>query len=93
VLIALLLLAATNSAPAETDVLAHVRAGKMLCSNPDPATKTCSTIASYTPQGNSTFVEKGELLISPDQPITLEMSMVVQVDGDAICGTMELTDL
>lgn len=91
--IALLLLAATSSGAPETDVVAQVRAGKMLCSNPDTATKTCSTIASYTRREDGTFVEKGEVLISPDQPITLGMSMVVRVDGDAICGTMELTDL
>ena len=65
----------------------------MLCANPDPATKTCSSIISYTPGKNGTFVETGEVLISPGQPITLEMSSAVQVEGGAICGTMEFADM
>lgn len=65
----------------------------MLCANPDSATKTCSSIVSYKPGKNGTFVETGEVLISPDQPITLEMSSVVQFESGAICGTVEFADM
>ena len=91
--LAILLLAAASSGPSGTDVLAQVQLGKMLCANPDPATRTCSSIVSYTPGKNGTFVETGEVLISPNQPITLEMSSVVQVEGGAFCGTVEFADM
>jgi hypothetical protein len=93
VIVPILLFAATTSVPSETDVMAQVRAGKMLCSNPDPNTKTCSTIDSFAAKDSNTLLDTGEVLFSPDQPITLETSSVVHIQEGAICGTMELADL
>jgi hypothetical protein len=92
VFIAMILLAATGAAPPETDTLAQIQAGKILCVNPDAATKTCSTITSYTLRETKTFLETGEVLISPDQPVTFKMSMLVDVRGASICGTPLITD-
>ncbi|MBA2772318.1 MAG: hypothetical protein H0U34_09985 [Sphingomonas sp.] len=61
--------------------------------NPDSATKTCSSIISYLPGPDGTLVETGEVLISPDQPITLEIVSVGKVEGGAICGAVELADM
>lgn len=92
-IVALVLLAATASVPSETDVLLQLSAGKMLCSNPDAATKTCSTIAAYAASNNGAFVETAEVLLSPDQPLTLQTSLVVQIKQATICGVMEEADL
>lgn len=91
-IIASLMLAAAT-APSDTAVLAQLRAGKMLCSNPDPATKTCSAIASYAAAKNGAYVETSEILLPAGQPLTLELSAVAQVKGSEICGVMSEADL
>ena len=92
-LFALALLLAATSGPAVTDVPAQSRLGKILCVNPDNTTRTCSSIISYKPGPNGTLVETGEVLISPDQPITLEIASLGKVEGGAICGAVELADM
>ena len=86
-------LAAASSPSAATDVVAQSRAGKVMCVNPDPATKTCSSIISYKPQDDGSLVETGEVLISPDQALTFEMSATARPKGGAICGAVALADM
>jgi hypothetical protein len=88
-----LLILASGSTVLGTDIMAQVRANRVLCSNPDESTKTCSTIASYTRAENGVFTETAELLISPNQPITLEMSSTVKVDGAVNCGALTLPEM
>lgn len=88
-----LLLLMSGSAIPGNDIMAQIRAGNALCSNPDEATKTCSTIASYTRSDDGVLTETAELLISPSQPITLEMSSVVSVDGAVNCGALTLAEM
>jgi hypothetical protein len=89
----LVLMAAMSSTPPETDVLAQMQAGKVLCSNPDIATKTCSTIDTFSRSADGSIIDVGEALISPDQPITLEVASTVQIQNGTICGTLALSDL
>jgi hypothetical protein len=77
----------------ETDFEAQSRAGKMLCSNPEMASKTCSTIATYKFLEKGEFVQTAELVLSIDPPITLEMTASGDVVGGATCGTIELSDM
>jgi hypothetical protein len=88
-----LLILASGGVIPSTDIMAQVRADRMLCSNPDEATKTCSMIASYTLAENGVLTETAELLISPNQPITLEMSSTVKVDGAVNCGALTLPEM
>lgn len=88
-----LLILVSGSAVPGTDIMAQVRANRVLCSNPDGATKTCSTIASYTLAPNGVVTETAELLISPNQPITLEMSTTVKIDGAVNCGALTLPEM
>lgn len=90
---ALLLILASGSAGAGTDIMAQIRANKVLCSNPDEATKTCSTITSYTIAEDGVITETAELLLSPNQPVTLEMSSIVKVDGAVNCGALTLQEM
>ena len=89
----LLFFLASGSVTSDTDIMAQVKSNKVLCSNPDEATKTCSAIASYILAKNGILTETAEILISPDQPITLEMSSVVSVDGAVNCGALTLPEM
>lgn len=92
-LIFVLIAVAVASVPSETDVLAQSQAGKMLCSNPDVNTKTCSTIDTFSKSADGTITDVGEVLISPDQAVTLEVSTTVQIENVTVCGMMALGDL
>lgn len=78
---------------ADIDVLAQAKSGKMVCVNPDAATKTCSSISSYSVSADGSVIETTEVLLAPDQPLTLTMSIRTKVDGGLICGVMTLEDL
>lgn len=89
----MILLAAGAGAAAETDVLVQIRAGKVLCANPDQATRTCTSIDAFAPVTDVTFIDTGEVLISAGQALTLEVASTVRVENGAVCGVMELADL
>jgi hypothetical protein len=88
-----LILALAATAPSDTDMLAHFKAGKLLCSNPDAQTKTCSTIDKLVVRPDGTLVDTGETLVAPDKPVTLETTSVVHMDSGAMCGVMDMADL
>ena len=94
-IIAILLAAAApapTAAPA-ADYLAGIRAGKLLCSTPDPAAKTCSNLDSLVPAKDGAVTDTGETLLSPTPLVTLEITSVVHVDGATLCGMLDLADL
>jgi hypothetical protein len=90
---ALLLLASAANNQSSVDVLAQFEAGKVLCTNPDTSAKACSAIAAYNISADGSVIETTELLLRPDQPITLTMSIRAEIDGGSICGTMTLDAL
>ena len=91
---AILLAAATPAAAApQTDYLAAIRAGKLLCSNPDSVRKTCTTIDIITQAADGTLTSTSETLVAPVPPVTLEVSSTVHVDGATNCGVVDLDDL
>lgn len=92
-LLATILLAAGVGSAAETDALAQMRAGKALCANPDEATRTCTSIDAFAPAADDIFIDTGEVLISTNQALTLEISSKVRVENGAICGVMEMADV
>jgi hypothetical protein len=92
ILLALLLILAATSSQ-ETDMLSQFRAGKLLCTNPDPQTKTCSTIDRLTIGPDGTMTTTGETLIVPDKSITLQVTSAAHFEAGAICGVMGLDDL
>jgi hypothetical protein len=92
-MVILFVLAAVAPGSSDTTILPQLTSGKMLCSNPDEASKTCSSIASYAAGKDGTFTETSELLLPAPQPLTLELSAPVEVKGSVICGTMTETDL
>lgn len=87
IFISLILAAATPTA-SDTVVLTQLNAGKMLCLDPDTATKTCSEISSYAAGKGGAFVESSEFHLRLRQPLTFELSNVVQITGPFICGVL-----
>lgn len=92
-MIAVLLILAGANVQAEVDVLAQSKSGKVLCSNPDAATKTCSSITSFSASTDGSVIETTEFLLTPAQPLTLTMSTGIQVAGETFCGALALDDL
>src|SRR5690349_13412780 len=91
-IVASLALAAATPA-SDTAILAQLNAGKMLCSNPSAATRTCSAIASYAADKGGNFVETTEILLPVGQPLTLQLSAIAHINGSTICGKLNETDL
>lgn len=89
----ILLSFAAANAQSDLDVIAQSNSGKVLCSNPSAAAKSCSSIASFTVSPNGSVIETAEVLLTPDQPLTLTMSIGTQVAVGSICGVMTLDDL
>lgn len=88
----LLIMAAAGAVP-EAEILAQLRAGKMLCANPDTEAKTCSSIDRYAASGGNRFVNTGEVLLSADQGLTMEVTSIVSLENGALCGALDLADL
>jgi hypothetical protein len=91
--ITVLLLAFAADSDARLDWLAQSKAGKALCSNPDEASKTCSSIASYKIAPDGSAMEISEVLLAPNQALTLVMSVTAEVEGNSSCGTLTEANL
>ena len=89
IVLGVLMMAAPSAAILPDDILANINAGRSLCSNPDPATKTCTTIATYAPSDTGTFSENAEILINESPPIIFATKTLVRLEDGAICGTVE----
>lgn len=92
-IIAVLLSLAAPLIQADVDILARSESGKVLCSNPDAATKSCSSITSFNISADGSVSETTEVLLTKDQTLTLTMTIATQVTAGCICGTMTLDDL
>lgn len=92
-LISLLILSAAVAPADETDAWVQLRAGRMVCSNPNEARKTCSAISRYEIVDGAELRETSEVLLSPKQPMTLQMSVKARLQKGAICGALALADL
>ena len=90
---AVLLILAAPMIQADVDILARSKSGKVLCSNPDAATKSCSSMTSFDISADGSVSETTEVLLTTDQPLTLTMSIAAQVTAGSNCGTMTLEDL
>lgn len=54
---------------------------------------TCSDIDRLSERADGTLLETGETLLAPDKPFTVEVTSVVQIKADTLCGTINLADL
>jgi hypothetical protein len=87
-LLGLVILAATAAPDAAiANPLAPGLAGRLECSKPDEQKKTCRSIASYQRVGDG-YSNSAIILISPNGPVTMEITAPVTVKGYAYCGVM-----
>lgn len=89
----LAILAATATAPAETDALAQMQAWKILCTYPDETAHTCTSIEVFVEQPDGSFIATSETLLPGGEGLSLEISSTVRVENGAICGTIDLADM
>ena len=68
-------------------------AGKLECHFPDEQTKTCRSIGSYKPLGNNRYSNTTLGLLSPQEPVTLEVTSEVEIKNGAVCGRLLGEDL
>lgn len=87
-----LLAAAILAQEPPSDPLAPAQYGQVQCFSPDPATKTCNSIAAYIPSGNG-FTNTATILLSSRPAVTMTTSTQVQVRGGAVCGTLREDDI
>jgi hypothetical protein len=92
-LLGLVILAAT-AAPdvAVANPLAPGLAGQLECARPDEQKKTCRSLTSYQRSGTG-YSNTALILVSPDGPVTIEITAPVTVKGDAVCGVVRAADL
>lgn len=88
----ILLLAAAPPAAAPADPLAPARAGQVQCYAPNPATKTCRSIATYRVRADGTIENGAELMIAPDPLIVLATASTVAVKDGGVCGSMHASE-
>jgi hypothetical protein len=85
---------AAAAAPAATiNPIAPALAGKLECHLPDERTKTCRSIGSYKPLGANRYTNITLGLLSPQEPVTLEVTSEVQIKNGAVCGRLLDQDL
>ncbi|MCJ2181307.1 hypothetical protein MTR62_01080 [Novosphingobium sp. 1949] len=95
ILAALLLAPSPVTAVADDlDIAGQVAKGKVLCTNPDVASRTCTTIDRQAPAGPGRFTDTGEVLIPAAKAITLETRSAMTLEGaNQLCGQIRREDL
>ncbi|ESQ89637.1 hypothetical protein ABAC460_12265 [Asticcacaulis sp. AC460] len=87
-----LLAAAVLAQDLPSDPLAPVQYGQVQCYSPDAATKTCNSIARYTPNSGG-YTNTATILLSSRPAVTMTTSTQVQVRDGAVCGTLRDEDI
>jgi hypothetical protein len=91
-LVLTLALQAAPDAAEASDPLAQARSGMLQCYAPDPARRTCKSLAGYA-FGPNGIENQAEVLISPQGPLVMKNSTPVVVRGGAVCGPIRAEDI
>lgn len=89
-LAALLIIAA--GADQTADPLAEARAGKVQCTSPNEAHKTCMGLTTYKINTDGSFETVTTLMIAPTPLITMVVTSPGHVMGGALCGPVRRSD-
>ena len=87
------LFAATAAPAIATNPIEPALSGKLECHFPDEQTKTCRSLSSYKPLGDNRYSSTTLGLLSPQEPVTLEITSEVQIKNGAVCGRLLDEDL
>jgi hypothetical protein len=72
--------------------LDKAREGNLQCYEPNVASKTCNSLASYTFE-NGKISNQAEVLVSPSPPLVMKTVSPVEIRGDAVCGQLRKKDI
>lgn len=81
------------STAAAADPLAPARQGKLQCTLPDPVKKSCMAISRYEPDGERSYLNITQSLISGEPNMMLEFKSPTVIEGDAACGIMDRREM
>lgn len=87
------LLAAAAAQPASANPLAPALAGQLQCHYPNEQAKTCRTLVSYKSLGGDRYSSTDTILLSPQGPVTLDVTSELAVKDGAACGQIRREDL
>lgn len=79
--------------PEPTNILGQAGQGKLLCVNPDAATKTCSALSTFSQSWTGTVTETTEMLLPRRENITIQISSLAEVNGSQMCGRLGEGDI
>ena len=82
-----------QATPAAADPLAPAAAGQVQCYKPDPARKTCHSIAAYHANGDGTYTNTATVLVSKSPLVILVSATPVHEAGGAVCGNISEDDI
>lgn len=87
------LLAAAAAQPMSTNPIAPALAGQLECHFPNDQAKTCRSLGRYKSLGGDRYASTSLILLSPQGPVTLEITSEATVKKDAVCGMILRADL
>jgi hypothetical protein len=85
--------AAAAPQPGPADPLLPARWGQLQCYAPDPARKTCGSLAAYRPDGAQHYVNRAEIPLAPDGSMTMTTTTAVRIVAGTVCGTIGARDV
>lgn len=71
------------------DPLAPALVGQVQCFDPDPASRTCRSMAALRRNPDGTWATTVTTMPDPAQPLTLEIASTVVVRNGAVCGAVQ----
>lgn len=89
----LALLAAATTSNGSDDPLSKSDEGLVQCYEPNDVAKTCLSLASYKRNSDGTWDNTAIVLLSRNQPVTLETVTLVRVKNEAVCGYIRSEDV
>ena len=87
--------AATSSAQAQPlgGPIAQAADGRAQCYAPDIARKTCQSLAFYKADATGVIQNTAIVVLSPDQPITMQTTTPVTIRAEEVCGFIRAQDI
>jgi hypothetical protein len=90
---ALLAFAVAPVHAAGANALSPAEKGLAQCYEPNTATKTCASLATYKRNDDGTWDNTAVVLLDPQKPITLETTTSVTIRDGAVCGSIRKADV
>jgi len=81
------LMALAAAAPAYPDPLTPAASGEVQCYVPSDH-KTCASIATYTANGDGTFANGAQILLSKQPVVVMQSTTPVTIKAGAVCGAV-----